>query len=303
VGAGIKIVPKILAPGSGNQLFQLSFAHYLNQLIPDSQVYHFGIPELGIAAHPEYASIKSCEPTLRLSGQDYGLGELDISALSKSTSIISTTALGMHIKYFAGSREFLRSLISNDLMRHESKEKNFSSNNFICHIRGSDIWEKFPMSIPGKKFQMRLLLRKNLIHPDYSGLPLSFYEEIANLSGKIPIFLVERASPKWYVNLIAERFGQNSIIFSGTVARDFHMMMNAPEVALGISTFSWMAAFLGEANIVHFPMKGLFDPASRGDLDLSMPNSGLSKYIFSPHKWKGNRSDKLWLESGATQKL
>ena len=297
----IRIVPIVAAPGTGNQLFQLAFAYYLSKSIPNSTVYHFSIPEIGIQAHPEYESAKSLTPEFKLALQDQGMAELLNFLDGRSNALIQTTALGMNQKYFAESRTYLQSLFPTNKVEHTPTNELFDKgNHFLCHIRGSDIWERYPMSIPGQRAPKGFLRRKNPIHPNYSALPLSYYEEIQESSGKMPIFLCERANPTWYLNLIAERFGKESIMLSGTVKEDFGKLQSAHEIALGISSFSWMASFLGNAEVIHLPIRGLFDSSLRNDLDLSMPGRNVLSYRFTPHEWSGNKKDRSWIEGGLT---
>ncbi len=297
------IIPRVLAPGLGNHLFQLSFAFYLSELLPNSTIYHFGIPELGIPQHPDYPEVSLREVDFSISGQDDGMLALLNSSINATGGVVSTTGLGMSTKYFQGSKDYLKSLISSKPLESESECNIDYKRNFLCHIRGSDIWERYPMSTPEKRVSKHLNFRKHPVHPNYSALPLSLYENIANSNGKSPIFLVERANPTWYLKLISKRFGKKSILFSGTVERDFSLLRTSSEVVLGISTFSWMAAFLGGAEIIHMPIRGLFDPNERTDLDLAIPERDVKEYRLSNHNWRGNKTDSFWIKNGDTQSV
>jgi len=56
---------------------------------------------------------------------------------------------------------------------------------------------------------------------------------------------------------------------SGGPIEDFQTMRGAKHVALAVSSFSWLAAWLsGRVQVIHMPLAGLFNPVQRSDIDL-----------------------------------
>jgi hypothetical protein len=76
---------------------------------------------------------------------------------------------------------------------------------------------------------------------------------------------------------------------------DFLRIAQGVEIGLGVSTYSWMAAFIGSPTKVHMPILGVFDSGSRPDLDFRFQDWKISEYRFEKYKWSGTRRDREWL--------
>jgi hypothetical protein len=161
----------------------------------------------------------------------------------------------------------------------------------LCHIRGGDLWEP------------RIRKSGYVLHGNYAALPISYYKQISRSSGKELFFLIEKRTPSWYVRMISKHFGKKAISFTGSVADDFQILRGASELALSVSTFSWMAGFTGHAKLVHFPNFGIFSDKERPDLDLTGVSKNRHKYGFEPHIWSGNKKDKQWLLNSESSAL
>jgi hypothetical protein len=110
-------------------------------------------------------------------------------------------------------------------------------------------------------------LSKVKIHEDYFALPIDFYFNVMEASGKPLHFLVESSTPNWYLSLLLRSLPNASFQMSGSVEDDFRQLASSPELALSISSFSYMAGFLGDGKI-YMPVGGLFNPLKRPDIDL-----------------------------------
>lgn len=280
--ASCQIVLPIKAGRTGNNLFQLAFAHYLSKQFGNAEIVHFGLPELDIPEHPAYRWAIGLQADF-IVNQDTDLRiPLFNSELKMTSGIIQTSAWGMNSKYFEESRDYLLKLLPQRLLTHDATTSELETET-LCHVRGGDVWDR-----------SRFRNGKNL-HPDYSALPVSYYEKILETSNKRIKFLIEKSTPDWYTALLVDRFGQTAISSSSTVQIDFRRMLLANNLGLSLSTFSWMAGFLGNANVVHFPVIGLFNPLQRPDLDFSVKEKKVQKYFFSPHNWTGSKKDIPWL--------
>lgn len=292
-------MPIRLAPGVGNQLFQLVFANHLSNQFSHSTLIHFGIPEIGIRPHPEHSKYLKIIPDFKLTNVEERYSLSLKGRGYSSRAVIHVSALGMNKDMILQSNSFLESLLpavssraKDTFLRFQLKDK------VLCHIRGSDIWRGFPMSGQTRTLKHLLLRTRTPVHPNYSALPLDFYAKIRQNTKKDLVFLIEKSSPWWYQKLIIKRFGKEAVLFSDTARHDFDLIRLCKDIALSISTFSWMAAFLGESRRIHFPIRGLFDPAERPDLELEIPNKELARYHFSNHAWAGTLKDLHWIREG-----
>ena len=279
---GLIILP-IKVGRTGNNLFQLAFSHYLSKQFENVEIVHFGVPELGISEHPGYEQAMKQRVDFVINQNNYFKMPILDSGLDLPSGIIQSSAWGMNSKYFLESRDYLRKLLPQQIFRYDDSTIHGGEFEILCHVRGGDVWDR-----------SRFKKGKNL-HPDYAALPLSYYENILETSNKRVRFLIEDSTPNWYVSLLRERFGNKTISFSSSVEFDFKRMLLAENLALSLSTFSWMAGFLGEAKVVHFPVIGLFDRGQRPDLDFSLEEKLVRKYFFSPHHWTGSKKDLSWI--------
>jgi len=231
----------------GNNLFQLAFAKYLSCLFDNAEIIHFGIPEINLSQSADYEDFHGFEIRDEVKGHKFSA---DFFSKLDSKEIIFTSAWGMRKEYFVGQRNFLRTFFPTDFFIMSNK-LNFDK--VLCHIRGGDIWRR-PFS-------------RVKVHEDYFALPIDFYENVMKASGKPLHFLVESSTPNWYLSLLLRSLPNSSFQMSGSVVDDFKYLANAPELALSISSFSYMAGFLGDGK-VYMPVGGLFNPLTRPDIDL-----------------------------------
>ena len=113
--------------------------------------------------------------------------------------------------------------------------------------------------------------------PAYFPLPFDFYEAVARVEGRRPVFMGQM-QPSAYVQALQRRFPGARYLPMQTPMEDFQTLRNARCVVLSISSFAWLGAWLSQsAQAIHFPVAGLFDPL-RGDQNL-LP-AGDERYRF-----------------------
>ncbi|GLS16309.1 hypothetical protein [Hydrogenophaga electricum] len=116
------------------------------------------------------------------------------------------------------------------------------------------------------------------IHPDYRPLPLGYYETLTRDTGLKPAFVGELSSHPAYEAALRRRFPQAVFARTRSPKEDFLTLLGSSNIALAISSFSWIAAWLSEARTIHIPVAGMFDPHQRPDIDLLPPDSD-TRYI------------------------
>jgi hypothetical protein len=263
----------------GNNLFQLSLMHYIRQHMPEIEILVPEIPMLRIEKSQGYNEAIKQSPDLEITAHDINEDDLRSIVSSNKNAVIHCSAWGMNEKYYYNSRGYIKSLIKN-LEENKNKKTNHE---LVFHIRGGDIW------------QNRFFERKKIIHPDYSAVPISFYKKVHELSGKPVKFVAENSVPKWYIQKLKSTIRGTSTTFTKNTLADFIEISRGSEIGLGVSTFSWMAAFAGEPTVVHMPILGIFDVKRRPDLSLYNPSWNIQKYKFEQYEWTGTIRDTDWL--------
>lgn len=122
-------------------------------------------------------------------------------------------------------------------------------------------------------------------HKDYGPIPLGFYTSVLRETGLKPVFMGQLGTDS-YSQLLRETFPGARFIPSQGVMGDFDAMRRARHLAISVSTFSWAAGWLSEAESLHMPVLGFFNPAQRPDIAL-MPrgDARFRYYRFAPRKW------------------
>ena len=266
----------------GNNLFQLSYIFYIKQRRPDITVYYPAIPSLGIEESPNYRELSESQPDFRISNNELIGDEFFVLLDEQFDYIIHMSGWGMSPEIYSGSRMYLKSIIDQTQQKKDFEEIQ-TTKSLVFHIRGGDIW------------QNNRLKPQKYIHPEYSALPASYFETILNESKGEAEFVVENSVPKWYLRILRKKLGIRISRSNSSAVEDLLKISKAQEVALGVSTFSWMGAFIGNPELVHIPKLGLFDRNRRPDLDFYNPSWNVKIYAFEEHNWTGNANDREWL--------
>jgi len=107
----------------------------------------------------------------------------------------------------------------------------------------------------------------NLIHPDYGPLPISYYQYLEQLTGLRMRFMGELDNSA-YVKSLERTFPNAEFCASLSPRYDFQTIRRAKHIAIAVSSFSWLGAYLSHAHRIHVPVAGMFDPRNRPDADL-----------------------------------
>jgi hypothetical protein len=131
----------------------------------------------------------------------------------------------------------------------------------------SDYFSRFPFSEPVAKIPDDYLLIHIRagdvampIHEKYGPLPIRYYEYLISQTGLRPLFISEPGRNRC-IDLIRASFPKAEMIGGSSAIADFQTIRTARNVALAVSSFSWMATFLSTtAERIHLPLAGHFDP-------------------------------------------
>lgn len=94
---------------------------------------------------------------------------------------------------------------------------------------------------------------------DYVLTPIAFYRDVIADTGLIPVFMGQ-LEPNPYTDALRAAFPHALFHPSQGAIRDFETVRRAANIVVAVSTFSWLAAWLSEAEQVFLPVNGLFNP-------------------------------------------
>jgi hypothetical protein len=104
-------------------------------------------------------------------------------------------------------------------------------------------------------------------HPDYVLIPVEFYADLVAETGLAPVFMGQlEDSP--YMRVLRRRFPQARYLPSRGAAIDFERIRRARHIVPSVSTFSWLAAWLSDAERIYLPVLGLLNPMQNRAVNL-----------------------------------
>jgi hypothetical protein len=104
-------------------------------------------------------------------------------------------------------------------------------------------------------------------HPDYVLIPPAFYAALADETGLRPVFMGQLDGTP-YMDALRARFPRARFLPSLGAETDFARIRGARHIVPAISTFSWLAAWLSDADRIYLPVLGLFNPAQNRAVNL-----------------------------------
>jgi hypothetical protein len=143
----------------------------------------------------------------------------------------------------------------------------------VIHVRLEDIL------VPGR-------------HRGYGPLPLAWYRDLLTRTGLRPVFVGQFGGDR-YSQALRRAFPDARILAGGSVLHDFQTIFqtirNAHNVALGVSTFSWLAAWLGARERVFYPLLGILNPAQEPGINLTPADDPRYEFHLFPHRsWEAD---------------
>jgi len=257
--------------GLGNRMFRYMLADLFSRRLGHAPIRGANMPEWGMI-DPDAPVIDG--PALR-TGRVH---QVDVEALlqraqDEQAAALHVDAFAMRLEYFEAERERFAALFA----AQPAIGQPIADDELAIHIRAGDI-------VDG-------------LHPDYMPLPLAYYHRLVFETGQRPVF-VGQLHDNWYCAALRAQFPQARFI-AGSISEDFQTLRSARHVALAISSFSWMAAWLSDvAQTIHVPQAGLFHPAQRPDIDLvSHTDPRFAYHPFAPGKYTGSPEQKAIIAS------
>ncbi len=121
-------------------------------------------------------------------------------------------------------------------------------------------------------------------HPDYVLIPIDFYAELVEQTGLRPVFMGQ-LEPTPYMDALRARFPQARYQPSQGPNADFAYIRGSRVIVPSISTFSWLAAWLSEADRIFMPVLGLFHPLQSRATQLLLLEDARFRFTLFPHHY------------------
>lgn len=137
----------------------------------------------------------------------------------------------------------------------------FGPGELVCSIRSAEILEN--------------------AHPNYFPLPPAYYAKLQEDCGLALVFFGQIGDDP-YAAALRAAFPKARFVPGVNQNYDFEVLRRSCNVALSISTFAWLAAWLGEAARIYLPVGGMFNPALHpGQLYLPLEDPAY-RYVLLP---------------------
>ncbi|WP_312807818.1 hypothetical protein [Agrobacterium cavarae] len=255
--------------GTANQLLQFMLAKNIERVVGDVNVSGCHIPEWGLHAAADNHPHKMIE--LALTGNYiYHEDVVDIIRRGLASNIL-LKGHSFRMSNYAPP-EFYRPLISSRC----DNVKGYGSEHVVFHIRGGDILTP--------------------AHQDYYPIPFSYIDAVLENTNAVPVFIGQLEN-SYYAKKLHERYPNAIFSKPQTAVEDFETLRRSREIAVSISSFAWLAAWLSHATTIHLPVAGMLNPVQRPDIDLlPLEDPRYEFYRFDEFKWNATPSDieTLW---------
>ncbi len=222
-----------------NQMIQFAIAHALAARIGTARFSNVNLPPFGIH-HPAIAG-------------DYPATEIVTSHTVELDRLANALAAGR--------------LQRVDIRTYGQRMENFLPPQCYARIF-PQISPPPPTAGPG---ELLINIRQGDIldghHPDYVLIPPEFYEAILAETSLSPVFMGQLEDTP-YLRTLRTRFPHARFLPSLGAALDFARIRAARFIVPSVSTFSWLAAWLSEAERIFLPVLGLFNPAQNRGVNL-----------------------------------
>ncbi|MDE1896687.1 MAG: hypothetical protein KGH91_06405 [Rhodospirillales bacterium] len=163
-----------------------------------------------------------------------------------------------HLDHFP-SRDECRALFPPTLGQAEAR--GFEQHELVCSVRAAEI------------------LR--LVHKDYFPLPPGYYAKLQAEAGLDLVFFGQLGDDP-YSNGLRAAFPKARFVPGVDQNHDFEVLRRSANVALSISTFAWLAAWLGEAERIYMPVGGIFSPIQHPDFILTPIDDPAYRFMLLP---------------------
>lgn len=253
----------------GNQMLQFLLATRVRRDVPGLEISGYRLPEWGLVGDPG-ASVPPTAPLLRGHVVPLAL----VRRLLRAGVPMRVVTPGCRMENLPGVDD------ARPLFRPADPVAlpGFGPDQLVVSVRAAEV-------LAGK-------------HPDYFPTPVGLIADVVAATGLEPVFVGELADDP-YTATLQQRFPAAGFLPSGGPLADFEALRSAHHVLPAPSTFSWLAAWLSDAAVIHQPVAAQFHPRQRPDIDL-LP-AGDPRYRFyevAPRRYTASPDDLRFVLEG-----
>jgi hypothetical protein len=239
--------------GLGNRMIQYLAALALGARVPDARLIKIHLPEWGIQIPPEPEQGARIEV---VTTDRIPLDRLAVALTAGTIDRVDIRAYAQRMENLLPARAY-RGLFRGPEVAGTGPHE------LLCNIRQGEIVDAR--------------------HPDYVFVPIEFYADLVAQTGLEPVFMGQlEDSP--YMAALHRRFPRARTIPSRGPIADFALIRASVNIVPAVSTFSWLAAWLSEAERIFMPVLGLFHPfQSKSTFLLPLQEPRYRFYLFPYH--------------------
>lgn len=232
--------PIIIRPRGrlGNQMFQLMLASELSRKLGGAPIFGYSMPDWGLIG-PRVPPPRFVPGEMFLiSWHRFSHRNLISLLENKILHGVVIEGWGMRVEHYGPPQRYQK------LFRSAEETPPISDREVLINVRAEDILSGW--------------------HPMYFPMSFSYYDKIISETGLSPVFMGQIGDDHYSLAL-KKRFKGARFLPRASVISDFQTIRNAHHIALSVSSFAWLAAWLSEsAQSIHMPVAGLFYPHATG---------------------------------------
>jgi hypothetical protein len=237
----------------GNQMFQYMVARAIQDQVPDCVLSGVDLDAWGI----RHEAIDAGDAVVHRVNDEQ---RIDIQAIVEGLRIGR-----MERVEYSGYGQRMENLPDlakcQEIFRHESDVLGFGSDILLINIRGEEV-------VGG-------------IHDHYTLVPVTFYQHVIAHTGLTPVFMGQ-LDDNSFTRRLRESFPHAQFVASRGAIDDFETIRRSKRILPAVSTFSWLAAWLSDADEILLPVTGFYNPMQFRDVDLLPLQDARYRFFLFP---------------------
>jgi|GEM_PF-646218 len=244
--------------GFGNQMVQYMVAAALAARVPGCLLSNVDLPRWNVK-HPPLEPGNG--PVLRIRPLEMRL-EVEKLAEQLGSGALARVEIDSVVRHIGNfpAREMAAGLFRVP-PGHPDAFSGYGADHLVINLRGAEVY--------------------HAPHPDQTLIPAGFYEELIARTGLKPVFMGQVGDNR-YVDDLRRRFSDAEFMPSRGPAGDFEIVRRSRNIVVSVSVFSWLAAWLSDAERVFLPMSGFLNPFQAPEVDLLPRNDGRYQFHLFP---------------------
>jgi hypothetical protein len=223
----------------GNQMIQYAAAHALAARIGTVRFSNVNLPPFGIL-HPAIGG--DCGASETVTAHTLELDRLAKALAGGALRRVDIRSYAQRMENFLPPQAY-----ATVFPQRGAAPETAGPDELLCNIRQGDILDGH--------------------HPDYVLIPPDFYAALVAETGLRPVFMGQLDDTP-YLRRLRALFPEARFLPSLGAGVDFERIRGARHIVPAVSTFSWIAAWLSEAERIHLPVLGLLNPMQNRGVNL-----------------------------------